>query len=63
MNYRDLIIIIIILMSIIFLLLLIFTGNSFFLTLEFAPILTVLWCKSIDKEGTEIRKFLDKKIF
>ena len=50
-------------MSIIILFLLIFTGNLFFLTLEFMPILTVLWCMSIDKEGTEIRKFFDKKIF
>ena len=63
MTYRDLILIIIVLMSLIFLLLLIFTGNSFFLTLEFVPILTVLWCMSIDKEGTGIRKFFDKKIF
>ena len=63
MTYRDLISIIITLMSIIILFLLIFTGNLFFLTLEFMPILTVLWCISIDKEGTEIRKFFDKKIF
>lgn len=63
MTYRDLILIIIVLVSLIFLLLLIFTENLFFLTLEFMPILTVLWCVSIDKEGTEIRKFFDKKIF